>query len=653
MRLIGPALGDRIEAFVQQGSESGNVAISGYDRNADISVEIQRQPVSHTPERVGVRVVGWSGFATPEGIHPGHDQRLTNIRYIVDFGDPGSVYSAPENLLPEWMDRNVGYGPMTAHVYRAPGTYTIRVWAYEVDSDRRAYFEQDVTIADVEEAFDGDTVFVTNSGAAAPAGAIATYSDFASAWAARSGNARSRVLFHAGDVFADHPYTVLVTPAGGAVVVDTDDPQGLVTLQLDPANFNGFRVRGVTGSNSQLVFARIRVEGGWDDVTETGQAEQIAWGDFSGNYQNQLTLDQCEALNCKAGVQNSGTDVDKDHRVTIHDCKIIGFRDVGVFSGAVPAVDILGTRIMRNLGSTAGGPKSGPPYYNNHGPIRFNAAHENEVCIDGLDAFSSAGWFVNHPNYSSQQPCIRGNQEGAFGSLSNIQRCSVEGGFYLFDFSRQNSFEPSAIQTILIEKINALASHQTNYLLFTDNGGITFRDVIFNIPNTPSIGNPFGVKGVVNAALPTTQPTALDVPVVLDGVTVNNQVTDANHPTGDAEIEWFVAGGGAVLTDLTIAPNCVMNQPSAASYAAPADYSGLTTDPMMTPRQQGYFDNAYGNTTVQTQYATPPGAAHKAAFPIGDALVNTVTADPGATDITGRKRGRMTPVGAWNPVRTA
>ena len=661
MRLIGPALGDRIEAFVQQGSECGTLSINAYDRNADILVEIQRQPLAHAPERVGVRVVGWSGFATPEGDFPGHDQRLTRIRYVVDFGDPGSVYSAPQNLLPEWMDRNQGYGPLTAHVYRQAGTFTIRVWAYEVDSDRVGYFEQDVTIGSLEEAFDGETVFVTNSGATPPAGVVGTYGDFAAAWGARSSNLRTRILFHASDTFEDHPYTVINQDVAEAVHIDCDDPAGFVTLNVAEDTSAAFRCfAGAAGPrlDAQLTFSGLRLQGGWDDQSETGPHAQVGWQDFSSRqYHHHFMLDRCEAIGLNQGVSDTGNESDPTLRKTIHDCSIVGFRDVGIFGGAVATTDILGCRVMRTPEASAGGPKGGPPYYNNHGSIRLNAESRNSVCVDGLDAYPAAGWSQVLQGYSVCQPVLRGNQEGAMASVTNVQRCAMEGGYNLISFTRQNGNNPSAIQTVLVEKINALATHQSTYFMTSDGGGWTIRDVVWNIPDLPSIDRPevegadgaFRIRGLVQTYGPNNQPSGVNVPCVIDGVTINNRLSDANSPTGDAGIVWVENGGG--YTDITIASNCVMHQPGAASHTAPADYSNLTETPTMVPRTPGYMDNAHGNMVMNTSLATPEDAAHEAAFPISDPVVNTVAAPRGATDLSGRGRGRLTPPGARNPMR--
>lgn len=658
MKLIGPALGDRIDAFVQQGSESGSISISAYDRNADITVEIHRQPVRHAPERVAVHVVGWSGFQTTEGDFPGHDQRLTRIRYIVDFGDPGSVYSAPQNLLPEWMNRNVGYGPITTHVYRAAGTFKIRVWAYEVDSDRVGYFEQDIVVGSLEGAFDGETVFVTNSGAQAPAGVVDTFSDFASAYTVRRPNARTRILFHAGDVFDDHPYSLVDQDVAEALHVDCDDPNGFTTFNIAAGVSAGFRCYPGRDPrpDAQMTFSGIRLVGGWDDSSETGEANQMGWQDFSGRQYHHFMLDRCEAIGVCRGVTNSGSETDTTKRWTVHDCTFRGFRDVGIFSGAIPQIDILGCRVVRNPNASAGGPKGGPPYYNNHGSIRLNSEMRNLACIDGLDAFPAAGWTEVLPDFSVCQPSIRLNQEGAIGSISNVQRCAIEGSYTMIASSRQNTVNPSAIQTVIVEKINALASHQTTYFLAVDGGGWVVRDVVWNIPDLPSYDRPdvegqdgaFRVRGLVLSNGPNNQPTAVDVPCIIGGVTVNNQLTDANSPTGDASIE-FVPGD--IYTDITIHNDCVLNQPGASSYVAPADYSNLTTTPTMTPLTQGYFDNAHGNTTLMTEFATPPDVAHEAGFANDDPLAVIVQADPGSTDLTGRRRGKMTAPGARNSIR--
>ncbi|MFT7311805.1 MAG: hypothetical protein ACI853_002306, partial [Paracoccaceae bacterium] len=61
---------------------------------------------------------GTAGFAEAR---PDHD-----LRYRWRFGDAGE-YSALRADHPQGTDRNIAYGPMAAHTFETPGTYTVLV----------------------------------------------------------------------------------------------------------------------------------------------------------------------------------------------------------------------------------------------------------------------------------------------------------------------------------------------------------------------------------------------------------------------------------------------------------------------------------------------------------------------------------------------
>ena len=617
-----------------------------------------RQPFRMAPERVGLEVIGWSGFDTPAGDIDGYEPRLHRIIYYAEFGDPGSTYAAPEKGLPAWRDRNRAFGPLAAHVYRQPGPYKIRMWAYEIDSDRRAYWEQEIVVEDPDLAFAGSDVYISAAGdfSNAPAGHAGTFTSLAAAFDARRAFPVTRYIFKSGERHENHTELYMDFEEGGLrfaahFVTDGEDP---VVFAHDPSvtsSTSAFRVcagRDTARPDAEIVFQNIHVEGNWNEVTETGAARQNGWRDFAGrHHMEHFLLDRCAALRCNQGVASEGDAFSERPEITLHDCVIERFRDYGVWVGGVPRVNFLGCRIVRGLDAASGGPKTSDPFHNNHGPVRLNAFTKSRVLFDGCDLFSRAGWFENIPGWRSQQPCIRINQASIPGSLFNLQRSALEGGFYIIDASRRDNGITTGIQNIIIDKFVMVASHMSTTAIEADGGGITARNGLFIVSDTPRVATVFQTTSFLSTQTPNNNPAAADAPLEIWHNTIVNKLTDAHAPTGDAEIA-VVFNEGA-FTDVRLSNNLV-HQPGASGFVPIVDPGELSTEILWTPRELGYISQE--QPQMHPEYATPVDTVQKSAPRTAPDVIGNATDQPESHfDIHGHKRPGLPSVGAMEAER--
>lgn len=658
-KIHGPRIGETFAIQVDQDGQSDTTQIGAFGANASVNVRLTRQPFRTAPERVSIEVNGWSGFLTPAGDPDGYEPRLHRIIYYVEFGEPGSVYQAPDNVLASWCDRNKGFGPLTAHVYRSPGTYKIQLWAYEIDSDRRAYWEQEVTVEDPDLTFAGSDVYVSAAGdfSNAPGNVAGTYTSLSAAYEARKPFPITRFILKSGETHTNHGQLYIDFETGGLrnaahFVTDGDAP---VAFVHDPTVTSGvtyaFRVcagRDNPHPNAEVVFQNIDVQGHWDDVTETGPALQNGWGDFAGRYHlNHFLLDKCAARNCNAGFASDGAAVDEDPEVTLHDFVVERFRDIGVWGGGVPRFNFLGCRIMRGVDASSGGPKGGPPYHNNHGPIRLNSYTKNRVVIDGCDLFSRSGWFVNVAGWRSQQPCIRVNQGSVPGSIFNLQRTSMEGGYYIISLTRMSNVVNTGIHNSIVDKFVMVGSHGTTAGISADSGGITVRNGLFIVPDVPRIDLNFETTSLISTQIPYNNAPAIHPTIELWHNTIINKMSDANSPTGDGSIVDILNAGG--MTDIRRANNLI-HQPDAQNHVATMNIGQLSAEQLWEPREQGYISKE--QPVLATQFETPNDTVSKSSPMDSLDIIGNASEEPESHfDIHGNFRPEITSIGAMEKDR--
>jgi PKD repeat protein len=202
------------------------------------------------------------------------------LEYRWDFGDAASGSWGSNADMPN-LSRNADTGPVAAHVFQSPGTYTVNLTV--LDGGGAATRSVQITVSDPDTVFAANTLCVGNSAPVAgsggcPAGAaVLTSSDFD---AAINGNiaSRKRILFRRGDTFSsgsaatialNGPGLIGAFGSGAAPRVDMTGNNRAIQLSSGstPA-IKDWRVMDLEiNGNSGAATEGFHAEGGIDQVT--------------------------------------------------------------------------------------------------------------------------------------------------------------------------------------------------------------------------------------------------------------------------------------------------------------------------------------------------------------------------------------------------
>src|ERR1700741_1357081 len=202
------------------------------------------------------------------------------LEYRWNFGDTasGSWTSTPGMAHPS---RNPGNGPVAAHVFETPGTYTVNLTV--LDGASTVTRSVQITVTDPDTVFAANTLCVGNSQPAAgsggcPAGAaVLASSDFA---AAINNNiaSRKRILFQRGDTFVSSatadvrlngPGLIGAFGSGAAPVVNVTGNNRAIQLSSGTTpTIKDWRIMDLEiNGSSAAASTGIHAEGGIDQVT--------------------------------------------------------------------------------------------------------------------------------------------------------------------------------------------------------------------------------------------------------------------------------------------------------------------------------------------------------------------------------------------------
>ena len=215
---------------------------------------------------------------TNPAIRPFHD-----IDYQWDFGDPGSgTWTRTPGMTN--VSRNQAAGPLAAHVYETPGTYTVCVTAF--DGASTATTALTVTVTDPNTVYSGTKTVCVRSTATGnfdgcPAGASqVTNASFGSAIDAHKGTTK-RILFRRGDSFNAGSGDVNVQGPWTIGAFGTGLPPAVNAVNLDDAiltigapsvpNIKDGRVMDIqfngTGTDATNQTVAIQTAGAYQRVT--------------------------------------------------------------------------------------------------------------------------------------------------------------------------------------------------------------------------------------------------------------------------------------------------------------------------------------------------------------------------------------------------
>ena len=596
-------------ALIQDGVTAGPLTVQSWGRPAasggsavpdtpgvSATVVQTREPTNTAPECVHFRIEGWTGFDTEAGPVPGYDARHHLIEYYWDFGDPGSTFTAPEHLLPEHRNANIGYGPVAAHVYSKPGTYDGSVLLIELATGKSVTVPFSVTVADPDVLFAGaQTSYVDPDGdyADAPAGAR-TYTSLVSAMTATSGRGPTRILLRRGKTYVERyeqlrsslsSMLVQATGTGAPPIWRADATAGSLLRIVHDYGGKFFTLDG------------IECAGDWDATTETGDLK----GGIACESRTHFLATRCRfdgVGTAMSSIQTPGGELTgADQCFAMHDTVIASWQDYGVWASHAHTYAFLGTRIAQEVQAHSGGDKF--KGFNQHGCLRFQPNNQPEVpiraVVHGCDLFSRTGWFPNyapHLGLRTQQPCIRWNMGQMPNSFLNVQASAFEGGFPLIATGRMNGTLDVVTNSVLIERSVLVGSHMSYAIISSHSTGGTARNNLMIHPDAPRLMGIYQPERFVEVDHQSSgpgapYPDAYRAPVIVAGNTCISHMRAANWPGTPRTAPVFEARGsqsGSITATFIVEDN-VHHEPNA--QAPRTGFAPLDQTPLWAPREVG------------------------------------------------------------------
>ncbi|MEY1556931.1 hypothetical protein AB3Y40_14980 [Yoonia sp. R2331] len=538
------------------------------------------------------------GFDTPGPVDPdAYDPQHHDVYYFWNFGDPGSTFTATENVMDHQRDANVAYGPTAAHVYSTHGDYQVSVLVVEPSSGKTttATFEiggpdEDTpTIQNPDDVFaNGLTIIVDQTGAGLP----------------QYPNAHVRTTIEAAFSFTDNkagPYRVMLMDdqewdTAGVAMTSLSPSLHVVgsgTGSLRPKlnHVGGSRmiyfVGWDTSNVKDAVISGISFEGGWDSTTETGTANNSCFSQSTdqGSY---LLVTETDVMNFGAHAYVAISFTNELGVRIFHNLVSEGSRSYHFYEEINAPCAYLGVRAMSNINALSGGPRlNGPSYHNDAAILRFQSA--KNVVIDGCDIFVRTGWFENMFGIRTQQAAVRFDQRGNRGTRFNVQRCSIEGSLSI---ARMNNNVQVNVQNNLIERCVLAGTAFDRRVIVLTYGGATIRNNLMSVPNAPRIDfyGLFNPSGFVQTELyedPGAQ-TGNVAECAAGPIKVYNNtcvsLMDAAHQINPPVIV-FEATNLGTFTNI-VESNNILHAPATGTPSIAA--APLVATPIWTPRHNGY-----------------------------------------------------------------
>ncbi len=203
------------------------------------------------------------------------------LEYRWSFGDPASGSWTSTSGMPN-LSRNQATGPVAAHVFETPGTYTVNLTV--LDGEGAATRSVQITVTDPDTVFAANTLCVGASSApvagagGCPAGAAVLASNDFDAAINNSIASRKRILFRRGDTFVagstasirlNGPGLIGAFGSGAAPVVNATVNSTIIQLSSGSTpTIKDWRIMDLEiNGNSGAATNAIKAEGGIDQVT--------------------------------------------------------------------------------------------------------------------------------------------------------------------------------------------------------------------------------------------------------------------------------------------------------------------------------------------------------------------------------------------------
>jgi hypothetical protein len=567
-----------------------------------------------------------------------YDQRLHEIYYVWDFGDPDN-FTAPVNTFAEHKNGNVAFGPVVSHTFKKPGTYTVSVKVVEPSSGKTASATYKVITGNPDTFFGKNaTLFVDATGnySGAPAGSVG-YTSFNAAVAAVDGvGAPRRIMLRRGQSFPVSSYRF--RGSFDNLLCCSQPGAGAKAELVWQPNSNG-RMLWIDNVDARrtkdFIFENLKFRGPWDSTVEAGDGGATGLYIFNDG-PSYMLINQCEFTGFSVAVGIYG-DVDKNNVFVMNDTLITNWRDYGFYVANQGYMGLTGCRITQHIDALSGGPKDGA--HNNHGPIRVESGHK--FTIDACDLFSRNGWFENIPGYRTPQPCLRWNQSGTEGAFANITRCSAEGGYEVLDIERRDGGLTPRRNNAIIDSCILVGNAMSSSIILIGYGGTTVRNCIMIHPNVVrDISGIYNPTSFVRLKADGNGVKELKSPIRIYNNTMISFMTDTNWHTAPSTTAEFTNNG---FKDV-IVENNVIHQPNLGMPQTPDAPIDLT--PVFQPRHKGYVSQQ--KQRLRKQDATPTNSAVSASPLSGSAALGAADEDIASIyDFLGRWRPAYPSRGAF------
>lgn len=553
-----------------------------------------------------------------------YDPTLHDIHYAWTFGDPGE-FTAPENMIPAWRNKNVAYGPFPSHAFTKPGTYRVTCIANERSSGKTATAFLDVTVQDPEAVFTAATTVVCSTSgnfAGAPAHDVANRTTTFDAAIARLAVLKgvglpTRLLLRAGETFqalkstfVDSRYRNIYVSSFGS---------GRATIKAGGGNGIFDLYESLTTSGASI--SKLAFTGPWDSTTETREA---GWGSpdavgvrVMGGF---ATVHDCTASGMWQGYHvGSSTGL----TAIISDCQSTNWEDYGMYvagDGVAGYVGVLGCRFAQHRNALMGGNgKSSTDRGNRHGPIRIHGT--KYLYIDALDGFSRNAWWIGGTKTikaPDDQPVIRDHRNSPT-NLAFYSRIMGEGGLQQYgngsaspDGTGEGGFHQPC--NTVIDKFYFMGSARSEQHLGLTGSAVTVRNGIVHSPNVgtglKSRSSALGI-GVGAVAQDKMSAAARAEPIKIYNVTIINELDDVQQARNEnGSTTWSPVDATLISYDegmVQIANNVIHRPNFTGGFVGDGPLSNARLG--IVPRNLGYEWKAHGSMPARqpldTSHATP------------------------------------------------
>ena len=484
----GFPVGSSVAISAAQGANSAANSVSAWGQGSMANVDIltTTHGVVSAPAPVRVEAIGLTGFDVVGGAGPGevYDPSFHDITYIWSVrGSPLPAYPKPQNMHPSLNNPNVAYGKKAAFRFPLPGTYDIDLWCVDGTGNTATATTRVTVVAPSFAAADTIVFALDGNFAGAPAGTqVSTIGQLNAALAGRSNP--TRVSFKPGETVPQARIRVNATE--NLRRVDTWTPGQKVTWHnrfIDFFTSSGIEFDfDVSNIMNELTVVDIRMDGGWDPTTETGEQGRGTFTFSRCRNPISVMIHDCEFRGQGFVDINLSDNPPTASALMIADCVVEDWQGYGI--AAFPLSDtrgryaLLGNRVKQNPLALGGGPKTA--MQNDHGCLRI--ANARELIVSCNDFFTTSGWSgwppaanANCRLHSSVEP----------NSATVFERNVLEGGYLKIKIDGQNGGQTEYAGNHLIEK-NVLIGTARTFAFFSGHyGGTTFRNNLCYMPDVP------------------------------------------------------------------------------------------------------------------------------------------------------------------------